>query len=146
MLCGVDDWQDFGLHDCRHEFVTRLVNSPEVSVSETMAAARHTSISASKQYQQIDNSSEMAKFRATLGHCPSLQQTSMKHPSEMHPSVNSFISASQLLKMNNSNVSTNNAGYIIHPNTNVLPSMKHNPSEESISLYHDLAQSIFSPN
>ena len=51
MLCGVDEWKDFGLHDCRHEFVTRLVNSPEVSVSETMAAARHTSISASKQYQ-----------------------------------------------------------------------------------------------
>ena len=91
----------------------------------------------------------MAKFRATLGDCPSLAQPSMKHPSEMHSSVNSFISASQLLKRDDSNVSDTNAGYIIHQNTNTLPSMKHNPSEESISLYQVPNRSIFprdSPN
>ena len=93
MLLGVEGWQDFGLHDCRREFVTKLSNSPDVSLAQTMASARHTSVSASKTYQRVDVSSEMNKFNALQrGFNSSISSshfnsTEMTYPSATMPSI-----------------------------------------------------------
>ena len=49
---------DFKPHSLRGACITKLVNDPSVSFAETMAVARHSSVSASKAYQRVDAVSE----------------------------------------------------------------------------------------
>ena len=44
--------------------MTELANTRGVSLAETMASARHSSVSASLSYQRRDSNSEVAKFNA----------------------------------------------------------------------------------
>ena len=55
---------DFRPHSLRGACITKLVNSPDVSLAETMAVARHSSVSASRQYQRVDSVSEANRFKA----------------------------------------------------------------------------------
>ena len=54
----------FRPHSLRGACITKLVNDPSVSLAETMAVARHTSVSASKTYQRVDGISEGNRLRA----------------------------------------------------------------------------------
>ena len=56
--------EDFKPHSLRSACITRLVNDPSVSMAETMAVARHSSVAASKNYQQIDDVSEGNRLHA----------------------------------------------------------------------------------
>ena len=59
----------FKPHALRSACITQLVNDQSVSIAETMAVARHTSVSASKTYQRVDGISEGNRLRA-LGLLP----------------------------------------------------------------------------
>ena len=61
-MLGLSD--DFRPHSLRGACITKLVNSPDVSLAETMAVARHSSVSASRSYQRIDSLSEANHFKA----------------------------------------------------------------------------------
>ena len=54
----------FRAHSLRSAFITKLANDPSVSISETMAAARHNSVSASMNYQLADGVSETNRLVA----------------------------------------------------------------------------------
>ena len=54
----------FRAHSLRSAFITMLANDPSVSISETMSAARHTSVSASMNYQLADGISETNRLVA----------------------------------------------------------------------------------
>ena len=61
--------EDFRPHSLRSACITKLVNSPGVSLAEAMNHARHNSASASRNYQRTDAVSEGQRFRA-LGMMP----------------------------------------------------------------------------
>ena len=56
--------ENFCPHSLRSACITQLVNDQSVSIAETMAVARHTSVSASKTYQRVDGVSEGNRLRA----------------------------------------------------------------------------------
>ena len=51
-------------HGGRHLCISTMVNDATVNVQESLAAARHTSVAAQKNYVTRDNKSEMARFVA----------------------------------------------------------------------------------
>ena len=63
-MAGIETWQKFGAHSLRRYFISALANAENVSLAETMAAARHSSASASLAYQRRNAESEEAKFCA----------------------------------------------------------------------------------
>ena len=67
--------EDFRPHSLRGACITKLVNSPGVSLAEAMNHARHNSASASRNYQRTDAVSESQRFRA-LGMIPSSSSSS----------------------------------------------------------------------
>ena len=99
MISGVSGWERFGLHECRREFVTKVVNSPDVSLASTMDAARHNSVSASKSYQKLGPTAEMNKFKAIdMGYFSSAPTSSkIINPENTFPSAtihNSYVDMS----------------------------------------------------
>ena len=66
-ILGLPD--TFRPHSLRGACITQLANDGSVSIAETMAVARHTSVSASKNYQRVDGVSEGNRLRA-LGQLP----------------------------------------------------------------------------
>ena len=80
----------FRPHSLRGACITKLVNDPGVSLAETMSHARHSSASASRNYQRVDSVSEAGRFRA-LGLMPSsgnlTMQKSMSHDSGTSPKL-----------------------------------------------------------
>ena len=54
---------DFKPHSLRSACITKMANDPGVSIAETMAVARHSSVSASKAYQRLDAVSESNRLR-----------------------------------------------------------------------------------
>ena len=61
-ILGLDP--NFKPHSLRSACITKLANDPSVSVAETMAVARHSSVSASRMYQRVDAVSESNRIRA----------------------------------------------------------------------------------
>ena len=66
-LLGISNWKTLRPHALRGHFITTLVNDKSVSLSETMAAACHTSVSASAAYQSRNCHSESNCVQALLG-------------------------------------------------------------------------------
>ncbi len=64
VLLGLSNPAGFRPHSLRGVCITRMVNSEDVSLAETMRYARHTSVSASKIYQRTDGISEANRMRA----------------------------------------------------------------------------------
>ena len=54
----------FRPHSLRGACITKLANDSSVSIAETMAVARHTSVSASRAYQRVDGVSEGNRLNA----------------------------------------------------------------------------------
>ena len=65
-LLGISNWKTLRPHALRGHFITTLANDKSVSLSETMAAARHTSVSASAAYQSRNCFSESNRVKALL--------------------------------------------------------------------------------
>ena len=65
-------------HSLRGACITKMVNDSSVSMAETMAVARHTSVAASRGYQRTDGISEGNRLRALglLSHSASVKTTS----------------------------------------------------------------------
>ena len=63
-LFGIKDWMTLRPHALRGVFISILANNDGVNLKETMAAARHTSVSASTGYQARNSKSESAKISA----------------------------------------------------------------------------------
>ena len=51
-------------HGFRRVFVTTLANDPGVSVEESLASVRHSSVAAQRTYMTRDGVSETSKFNA----------------------------------------------------------------------------------
>ena len=68
--------EGFRPHALRSACITQLVNDQSVSIAQTMAVARHTSVSASKTYQRVDGISEGNRLRA-LGLLPGTSSPSV---------------------------------------------------------------------
>jgi len=66
-ILGISNWKTLRPHALRGHFITTLANDKSVSVAETMAAARHTSVSASANYQSRNCHSESNRVQALLG-------------------------------------------------------------------------------
>ena len=49
-------------HGARRISITTIVNDPSVNLNESLAFARHNSISAQRNYVMRDNQSEYARF------------------------------------------------------------------------------------
>ena len=64
---GIQDIESFSGHSLRKQYITMMANDPNVSLAETMQAARHSSVSASLAYQRKCGISETAKFVALSG-------------------------------------------------------------------------------
>lgn len=56
--------KDFLPHSLRALCITRLVNSGDVSLAETMEVARHSSVAASKEYMHVDGVSNFNRMKA----------------------------------------------------------------------------------
>ena len=74
-ILGLEHPMRFKPHSLRGACITMLANDNSVSLAETMAVARHTSVSASKVYQRVDGISECNRLRA-LGQLPTIQEDS----------------------------------------------------------------------
>jgi hypothetical protein len=72
----------FKPHSLRALCITRLANDSSVSLAETMSVARHSSVSASKEYQALDGHSEHNRLRALGVPVEKLPVTSSKLPPE----------------------------------------------------------------
>ena len=68
----------FRPHSLRSALITKLANDPSVSIAETMSAARHTSVSASMNYQRSDGVSEANRLRAIGQLCDSSLSSNKK--------------------------------------------------------------------
>ncbi len=68
----------FRAHSLRSANITMLANNPSVSLKETMAAARHNSVSASMVYQRSDGISEGNRLRALGVNIPSKKDVEVK--------------------------------------------------------------------
>lgn len=55
---------DYQPHSLRGAYITKLVNDPGVSIAETMVVAHHSSVSVSKNYQQVAGVSEANRLHA----------------------------------------------------------------------------------
>ena len=51
-------------HGFRRLFITTLANDPRVSIEETMASSRHSSVAAQTAYIERNGDSEVGKFAA----------------------------------------------------------------------------------
>jgi len=72
----ISNWKTLRPHALRSHFITILANDPSVSLAETMSAARHTSVSASANYQSINTVSESNKVQALLGPIRAVEEKS----------------------------------------------------------------------
>ena len=63
-IMGIPNWDSLKPHALRAHFITQLANDDGVNVEETMAAARHRSVSASAPYQKRSSTSECNRLKA----------------------------------------------------------------------------------
>ena len=70
---GFCDWETFSPHSLRHMFCNQLANDPRVSTKECMLACRHTSVSASANYQSRNSSSDENRLEALGYVLPSVE-------------------------------------------------------------------------
>ena len=66
-ILEISNWKTLHPHALRGHFITTLANDKSVSLTETMAAARHTSVSASAAYQSKNCINESNRVQALLG-------------------------------------------------------------------------------
>ena len=85
-LLGLEE--GFRPHSLRGACITKMVNSPDVSLAECMSVARHNSASASKNYQRVDGISEGNRLRALRVKLPPRSGgKDLKAPKQDSPSV-----------------------------------------------------------
>lgn len=73
-LLGISTDSFSGGHAWRSVMITKLANDPRVSVTETMLASRHTSVSANAAYQASDRVSEGNKLDSLLDFNPAAKK------------------------------------------------------------------------
>ena len=61
---GISNWKELTSHALRSAMITKLSNSESVNITETMAAARHSTAGASAMYQTRSTESSCNRYRA----------------------------------------------------------------------------------